>query len=135
MSLNTMAARMLYNGGDKLSRLNKQKLHSLELALKNDYQSRLIETDNHESWRCLINHSDIKSDYDKKVLSIPFDAGLDAGDTFRCLDDNTRWMVYLPYITETAYLRALIIRCRYTLEVDGVTYWVFFQGPTETDLR
>lgn len=49
MSLNTMTARMTYNGGNKLQRLNRQKLHSLELALQNDYQSRLIETENHES--------------------------------------------------------------------------------------
>lgn len=49
MSLNTMAARMTYNGGNKLQRLNKQKLHSLELALENDYQSRLIETADHTS--------------------------------------------------------------------------------------
>ena len=44
-------------------------------------------------------------------------------------------MIYLPIITETAYLRSEIIRCRYTLNVDGEKYWVYFQGPTETDLR
>ena len=44
-------------------------------------------------------------------------------------------MIYLPIITETAYLRSEIIRCRYTLNVDGEEYWVYFQGPTETDLR
>lgn len=44
-------------------------------------------------------------------------------------------MIYLPVITETAYLRSEIIRCRYTLEIDGTSYWVYFQGPTETDLR
>lgn len=135
MSLNIMAARMTYNGGNKLQRLNKQKLHSLELALQNDYQSRLIETENHESWRCLMNHSDIKSDYDKKVISIPFSAGLEPGDVYHCLDDDTYWMIYLPYITETAYLRSQVVRCRYILEVDGINYHIFFQGPTETDLR
>lgn len=44
-------------------------------------------------------------------------------------------MIYLPYITETAYLRSQIVRCRYTLEVEGIEYWIYFQGPTETDLR
>ena len=44
-------------------------------------------------------------------------------------------MIYLPYITETAYLRSEIIRCRYTLTIDDTTYWIYFQGPTETDLR
>ena len=44
-------------------------------------------------------------------------------------------MVYLPILTETAYLRAEIIRCRYTLTIDDTTYWIYFQGPTETDIR
>lgn len=135
MSLDTMAARMTYNGGNKLGRLNKQKLRSLEAALQNDYQARLIKTNDLEACRCLINHSDIKSDYDKKVISVPFSAGLEPGDTFQCLDDDTHWMIYLPYITETAYLRSQIVRCRYTLEVEGIEYWIYFQGPTETDLR
>lgn len=82
-----------------------------------------------------MNHSDIKSDYDKKVISIPFSAGLEPGDVYHCLDDDTYWMIYLPYITETAYLRSQVVRCRYTLEVDGVNYHIYFQGPTETDLR
>lgn len=49
MSLETMASRMLYNGGNRLQRLNHQKLNSLKIALKNDYQSRPIETENHQS--------------------------------------------------------------------------------------
>ena len=76
-----------------------------------------------------------KSDYDKEYISVEYAAGLEAGDTFECLDDGSHWMIYLPIITETAYLRSEIIRCRYTLNVDGEKYWVYFQGPTETDLR
>ena len=45
------------------------------------------------------------------------------------------WMIYLPDITETAYLKSQIVRCRYTLEIDDEEYWIYFQGPTETDLR
>lgn len=44
-------------------------------------------------------------------------------------------MVYLPILTETAYLQSEIIRCRYTLAIGDETYWIYFQGPTETDLR
>lgn len=44
-------------------------------------------------------------------------------------------MIYLPYITETAYLRSQVVRCRYTLEVNEKLYHLYFQGPTETDLR
>lgn len=135
MSLQTLAARMEYNGGNQLGRINRQKLKSLQAALKNDYNSRPIKTENHGLWRGLINANNLKPDYDKKLLSIEFDAGLEAGDVFTCLDDNTHWMVYLPIVTETAYLRSEIIRCRYTLEIDGTEYWIYFQGPTETDLR
>ena len=83
----------------------------------------------------MINTGNLKSDYDKKYISVEFSSGLEAGDTFEILDDGTHWMIYLPILTETAYLRSEIIRCRYQLEIDGSLYWIYFQGPTETDLR
>lgn len=135
MSIKTLAARTQYLGGNQLDRINKQKLRSLQAALKNDYQTRYIKTENHAAWPCLINKNSLKSDYDKEYISVEYAAGLEAGDTFECLDDGSHWMIYLPIITETAYLRSEIIRCRYTLDVDGEKYWIYFQGPTETDLR
>lgn len=135
MSIKTLAARTQYLGGNQLDRINKQKLRSFQAALKNDYQTRYIKTNNHAAWPCLINKNSLKSDYDKEYISVEYAAGLEAGDTFECLDDGSHWMIYLPIITETAYLRSEIIRCRYTLDIDGEKYWVYFQGPTETDLR
>lgn len=44
-------------------------------------------------------------------------------------------MIYLPFLTETAYLHSEIIRCRYTLAIGDEEYRIYFQGPTETDLR
>lgn len=124
MSLQTLSSRIQYAGGNSLQRINKTKLLSLKAALKNDYQSRMIKIDDGAVFRCLINNnqSGLKSDYDKKYISIPFDSGLDAGDTFECLDDNTHWMIYLPILTETAYLRSEIIRCRYTLNIANKDY-------------
>lgn len=135
MSIKTLAARTQYLGGNQLDRINKQKLRSFQAALKNDYQTRYIKTNSHAVWPCLINKNSLKADYDKEYISVEYAAGLEAGDTFECLDDGSHWMIYLPIITETAYLRSEIIRCRYTLNVDGEKYWVYFQGPTETDLR
>ena len=135
MSIKTLAARTQYLGGNQLDRINKQKLRSFQAALKNNYQTRYIKTNSHAAWPCLINKNSLKADYDKEYISVEYAAGLEAGDTFECLDDGSHWMVYLPIITETAYLRSEIIRCRYTLNVDGEKYWVYFQGPTETDLR
>lgn len=135
MSIKTLAARMEYLGGNQIGRINQQKLRSLRWALKNSYNSRMIKTPLHAAWPCLINTNNLKADYDKEYISVEFDSGLEAGDTFECLDDGTHWMVYLPVITETAYLQSEIIRCRYTLEVNEKKYWIYFQGPTETDLR
>jgi hypothetical protein len=47
MSLKTLSARLQYNGGDKLGRINLQKLRGLRAALKDDYQSRMIKTPKH----------------------------------------------------------------------------------------
>lgn len=137
MSRNSLAARLTALGGDQLGRINKQKLKSLQWALKNDYNSRLIKTPLHSAWPALITTDSrgLKADYDKKFVSVEFDSGLESGDVFEVLADGTHWMIYLPVLTETAYLRSEIIRCRYTLEIDGTSYWVYFQGPTETDLR
>ena len=137
MSKNSLAARITALGGNQLQRINKQKLKSFRQALKNDYNSRLIKTSLHSAWPALIVNdiAGLKSNYDKKYVSVEFNAGLEPGDVFEILDDGTHWMVYLPILTETAYLRSEIIRCRYTLEIDGMSYWVYFRGPEETDLR
>lgn len=135
MSFSTMAARINYLGGDSLGRIKKNKLWSFQRALKDSYQTRKIKTPNKSVWPCLINSNNLKSDYDRKIVSVEFASGLKAGETFECLDDGTHWLIYLPELTETAYLRSEIIRCRYTLDIDGITYWIYFQGPTETDIR
>ena len=135
MSMKTLAARLQYQGGDELGRIREMKLRSLRAALKGSYNSRKIKTPNHSIWQCLINKNLLKSDYDRQYISVEFDSQLSAGDTFECLDDGTHWMIYLPILTETAYLRSEIIRCRYQLNVDDVDYWVYFQGPTETTIQ
>ena len=135
MSRRTLATRLQYYGGDQLSRINKQKLRSLKAALLNDYNSREIRTPAGLITRALINTNNLKPDYDKEYVSVEFSSGLQAGDVFEVLDDGSHWMVYLPIITETAYLRAEIIKCRYEIDIEGEKYWIYFQGPTETDLR
>ena len=134
MSIGTLAARLEWAGGDQLGRLNQQKLRSLRSALKNSYNARQIKTPNKSLWYGLMNTDNLKPDYDKKILSIEFDSGLVEGDVFEVLWDESHWMVYLKHLTETAYLKAETIRCRYTLDIYGQEYWVYFQGPTETDI-
>lgn len=135
MSVNTLAARLQYYGGGRLDRLIQNKLVSFKSALKNSYNSRRIKTPSGESWRCLINEDKLTANYDKKILSIEYASGLQPGDVFEVLDDGSKWMVYLPHLAEKAYLRANIIRCRYTVDVNGTDYWVYFQGPLETTAK
>ena len=137
MSFQTMASRVQYLGGSQLDRIKKNKLRSLRMALKNDYNTRMIRVPNGSVWPCLIRtlSGGLKSDYSKQLMSVEFDSGLTPGDTFEILDDCSHWMVYLPIETETAYLRSEVVQCDYTLEVNGKKYWIYIQGPTETDLR
>lgn len=135
MSIQTLGARLQWLGGDNMGRINRSKYMSFQAALKNDYNKRMIKFNN-QSWPCLINSMSggLKANYDKKYISVDFKSGLKAGETFELLDSGTHWMIYLPVITETAYLRSEIIRCDYTLNVNGQEYWIFFRGPVETDL-
>ena len=135
MSLNSLNARMQFLGGDKLGRNIENKKRSFKAALKNDYNARLIETPLGEAIWCLINNNLLKPDYDRKILSVDKESKLESGDTFRCLDDDSHWMVYLPDLVELAYLKSEIIRCRYTLDINGQKYWIYFQGPTETVIQ
>lgn len=134
MSINSLAARLEWAGGDRIGRINKQKLRSLQSALKNSYNARQIKTPDKGLWYGLLNEDNLKPDYDRKVISIEHASGLKVGDVFEVLEDHSHWMIYLPHLTETAYLKSDIIRCRYAIEIDGKEYWVYFQGPTETDI-
>lgn len=133
--MNTLSARLQYYGGGQLDRLVQNKLHSFKSALKNSYNARLIKTPKGEAWKCLINEDKLTANYDKKIVSVEYDSGLQPGDVFEVLDDGSRWMVYLPHLAEKAYLRANIIRCRYTVDVNGTQYWAYFQGPIETTAK
>lgn len=135
MSLNTLKSRVAYMGGDNIGRIKRQKLNSFHAALQNDYNSRPICTPTGKHTRVLMNNSNLKSDYDKKIVSADFREGLQPGDVYECLDDNTHWMIYLPDLCEVSYLKAEIIRCRYQLTINDTDYWIYFQGPTETALR
>ena len=133
MSIETLRKKIDYLGGSANDRIRVQKLKSLQAALKNDYNARKIIDENGLISMCIINHSNTKPDYDKRYISIEKQSGLRPGMTFKTLDDNIHWMCYLEDIVETAYFRCEIIRCRYNLKVNDKTYWIYFQGPVETD--
>ena len=128
-----MFTRIQYAGGVMDNRVDKSKLHSMQMALQNSYQAEWI-TLNDNKYRCLINPDKLKEDYDQKVISIEHSAGMKEGDVFYWNRTDTHWLVYLQQHSESAYFRAQIRRCNYEIEVNNHKYWVYLRGPVETAL-
>jgi hypothetical protein len=63
----------------------------------------------------LINPNKNSTEYDDKVLSIDYAYNFKPGDIFKWIGTNTYWLVYLPELTEDAYFRSKIRRCRYEI--------------------
>jgi hypothetical protein len=42
-----------------------------------------------------MNPNKLKMDYDDKILSVPFDAGIKIGDIFEWVNTGTYWLVEL----------------------------------------
>jgi len=133
--LSNLHSRLHYLGETALGRIQNDKLKSLNKAIANSYQSAKIIAEDGSEYSCLINPDKVKPDYDNKMISISSDAGLQPGDTFLWSSNSTRWLIYLTELTETAYFRAYIRRCRYSIDVNGTDYYVYIQGPTETDIK
>ena len=77
--------RVNYTGYDTADGRNVSgKYKSFKAALKNSYQAEWItldkDTENERRWRCLINPSRLTEQFDKKVISIDFESGVDEGN-------------------------------------------------------
>lgn len=79
--LDKLNLRLGYYGGDARSRLQGDKLHSLQKALLYSYQAETIALRDKREFRCLINTNKNTDDYDDKILSVPFE-GI-------CLNNNS----------------------------------------------
>ena len=143
--LDNLRTRLQFNGGNaQIKRMNEDKLKTLKKALLYSYQSATAELNDGRLFRCLINPDKIKNQYDNKIISIPFEdiclndtsekrktsegiqtIGMKPGDVFRWVENGTDWIVYLRRLEETAYFRAEIRRCKYSVDIDGTTYKVY----------
>ena len=156
MSLETMKERINYNGGkEQESRMNADKLRTLKKALLYSYQAATARLTDGREFRCLINPDKLKTNYDEKIISIPFfdiqlnpelkeskkfqktskgeeEIGMKPGDVFIWKETNTDWLVYLRRYEETAYFRAEIRKCDYEIEVNDKKYKVYIGGPDES---
>ena len=149
--LENLQTRFQYRGGNaQLDRMKSSKVKTLKRALLYSYQSQTAILSDGREFRCLINKDKTKIYSDDKIISIPFDdiclnekeltgvpigkyktsegtqiIGMKPGDVFTWKETNTDWIVYLQRLEETAYFRAEIRNCNYTLDVDGKIYKVF----------
>lgn len=152
-ALEGMKTRLQYSGGvNQQDRMNQDKLRVLKKALLYSYQAATAILEDGREFRCLINPDKLKTSYDEKIISIPYEdiclnpefskrettsqgtesIDLLPGDVFTWKENNTKWLVYLKRYEETAYLRAEIRRCNYRIEINGSYYDVYVKGPDET---
>lgn len=153
-ALENLETRLSYNGGvNQQSRMNDSKLRSLRKALLYSYQAATVILADKREFKCLINPDKIENDYDNKIISIPFTdiclnadrvgktaegmqtIGMKAGDVFTWKEKNTKWLVYLQRLEETAYFRASIRKCNYTVVIEGKEYDICFIGPSQSTIK
>lgn len=152
--LENMGIRLHYTGGNRqIDRMNEDKLRSLKKALLYSYQSATAQLSDGREFRCLINPDKIKNTYDNKYISIPFkdiclnekredkktsdgiqEIGMKPGDVFTWKENGTDWLVYLRRLEETAYFRAEIRRCRYTVTIDNTEYKCYVARPSTNEI-
>lgn len=135
--LDLMKKRVQYNGYDLHDKqIVGRKYASFQAALRSSYQAEWITldkgTENERRWRCLINPSRLTEQFDKKVISIDFESGIEEGTVFWWDRTNRYWLVNLQQHTEEAYFRGIITKADAIIDVDGHPYWVTLRGPVET---
>ena len=131
--LDRMRQRLSHYGETNDDRINDSKLRSMLSATNNSYQAEWIDF-NDQKCRCLINPSGLTQDYDQKMISIDFKYGLNLGDVFYWIRDDSHWITYLKERTEEAYFRAQIRKCNFEVDINGIKYWVYLRGPNEETL-
>lgn len=159
-NLELMRKRLEFQGGIRQEdRMIKDKYRSFLKALEYSYQSCdvilmqhfnecLYEDKNeidpdmlvHKLNRALINPDNIKQDYDNKIFSVDYASKYQAGDIIQWIGTQSYWLIYLQALTEDAYFRSEIRRCRYKIKFkdeDGkILYtWAAIRGPVETKIE
>lgn len=120
----------------------KDKKRSLEKALLYSYQGANVSAYGKEDtvYRALINPDKTKQNYDDKIISIDYDSNFKPGTIFNWLNTDTKWLIYLQDLTELAYFRGEIRKCRYKIswvDSNGLkhTTYAAVRGPVETKIN
>lgn len=155
-----MKKRLEWQGGvHQEDRMIKDKWRTLQRALKYSYQACTVQIVQPYSMvldatpdqvdanmgifqhaRALINPDKVKQDYDDKIISINYEYNYGPGDVFEWKKTNSWWIIYTEEITEDAYFRGEIRRCRYKIKFkdkDGnwCSTWAAIRGPVETQIN
>lgn len=162
-NLEMMRKRFEWQGGiHQEDRMIHDKWRTLQRVLKYSYQACTIQKaqafneclqfpvpelpfDNskYPYDRALINPDKVKQDYDDKIISVnkPTEKGVlyGPGDVFKWHGTDTYWIIYSEELTEDAYFRGEIRRCRYLInfkDEEGNWYstWAAIRGPVETQI-
>lgn len=142
-NLKQQSALFRVRGGNlQQERMIKDKRKSLDHAVWFSYQAAEVVRNDAElkkPVRALINPNKLKQDYDDKVISVGYEYNFKCGDVFEWLGTHTHWLIYLQDLTELAYFRGDIRRCRYEIKYedeDGEhqTY-AAIRGPVETKIN
>ena len=141
--INEQASRLQFHGGyPQQDRMIRDKKRSLDKAVLYSYQGAFVQKLDSEQppVRALINPDKTKQDYDDKIISIGFEHNFQAGDIFEWCNTGTYWLVYLQDLTELAYFRSEIRRCKHQIEwldEEGNKYstYVAVRGPVETKIN
>ncbi len=143
-----MSQRLLKDGGIKQQdRMIRDKYRSFREALKYSYQGAYVRKvtpqlqsgEDIRPVRALINPNKLKMDYDDKIISIDFAHGFQCGDVFEWVNTGSYWIVCLQDLTELAYFRGDIRKCKYQIEWldDGEkkSTYAAIRGPVETKIN
>lgn len=147
-SLELQKIRLRAMGGDaQQERMIYDKRKALDMALLYSYQGANILKVREPSKdfldsipvRALINPNKLKQDYDDKIISVSYEANFKPGDIFEWLGTGTHWIIYLQDLTELAYFRGDIRRCRYEIswkDNEGIhSTYAAIRGPVETKIN
>lgn len=137
------ATRMERAGGNlQQERMIKDKRRSLDHAVWYSYQGAKvikIDADDQTPVRALINPNKLKMDYDDKIISIGYEYNFAPGTVFEWAGTGTYWIVQLQDLTELAYFRGDIRRCRYEIAWEDENgkhkTYAAVRGPVETKIN
>ena len=120
----------------------KDKRRSLDHAVWFSYQgAKVIKTDaaDRTPVRALINPNKLKMDYDDKIISVGYEYNFAPGTVFEWVGTGTYWIVQLQDLTELAYFRGDIRRCRYEIAWEDENgrhkTYAAVRGPVETKIN